>query len=98
MLTAEVSPFEAFGDSIGTVTIAPGENTGYFLPVPRSLLETQRPDFVLEHFAGQAGTEIHPGGQSAFFPAATLKKIEWPANRQPQPGTTYYSIDGNPPF
>lgn len=98
ILTAEVSPYEAFGEGLATMAFAPGARTGYIVPVPRSLMETQRPDFILHHFSGDAADVINPSTGSPFFPAAPLKKIEWAGDRTRVPGVTHYSVDGNPPF
>jgi hypothetical protein len=98
VLTAEVAPFEAFGEGIATVSLAPGERRGHLVLVPQSLIETQRPDVVLHHFTGASDDTIDPSSNSRFFPSGRLKKISWPKDRPPRPGVTYYSTDGRPPF
>jgi hypothetical protein len=98
VLTAEVSPYEAFGEGLATMAFAPGARAGYIIPVPRSLMETQRPDFILHHFSGDVADVINPATGSPFFPTASLKKIEWPGDRAHVPGVTHYSVDGKPPF
>ncbi len=98
ILTAEVSPYEAFGEGLATMAFTPGARTGHVIPVPRSLMETQRPDFVLHHYAGDADATINPGEGNPFLPGAPLKKIEWSGDRSAVPGVTHYSIDGKPPF
>jgi hypothetical protein len=98
ILTAEVSPYEAFAEGLATMAFTPGARTGHIIPVPRSLMETQRPDFVLHHYAGDADATINPGEGNPFLPGAPLKKIEWSGDRSAVPGVTHYSIDGKPPF
>jgi hypothetical protein len=98
VLTAEVAPYEAFGEGIATHAISANMQASYVMPIPQSLVETMRPDFVLQHYSGDAEDVITPKAGNPFFPSAPLKKIAWPADRSRVPGVTHYSIDGKPPF
>jgi len=95
---ARKSSLETLGRALATAFVKPEDATAAILPMPQSLWETFRPDVELHAHPNADGNSIEVQGDDPALPVRSLKRIEWPPDRQPPPDVTHYSLDGRPPF